>query len=373
MSKVRFITGRPAAFGRWLLVVTVLLVGAQSLGAQENRPAVSGANVFLYLPHINNGLPALTLNPIGRPNSNNQWTVSWSGAAGVTHYELQASHDPDFGTVITTYTPAITSQLVQQTLSFDNLYYYRVRAVSGDNTGPWSNVQSVMGGYRDDFNDPDSGWAMRRTTYLKKVIGLYYQGNYSILATDNLEWGIFSPLRPAPAVPYAIEYRVVLENNKQALGSQGAVFGGDWTGEPCPDYSSEEGLYEHEICFNHFYNTNLIWYIGQGSLLKLILERVDFLQWCPECGGSPMKRGSTDYDAWVEVDPVPNVTAKGWNTWRIEVRADGIKLFANGQQYATMNDSSWVNDPYFGLFVSSSTNEVSSWLVDYYQVSYLDN
>ena len=95
-----------------------------------------------------------------------------------------------------------------------------------------------MGGYRDDFNDPNSGWAMRRTTYLKKVIGVYYQGNYGILATDNYEWGIFSPLRPAPAVPYAIEYRSILENNKWTLASHGAVFGGDWTGEPCPDYSS---------------------------------------------------------------------------------------------------------------------------------------
>jgi hypothetical protein len=164
-----------------------------------------------------------------------------------------------------------------------------------------------------------------------------------------------------------------LENTNWPLSSHGAVFGGDWTGEPCPDYSSLEGLYQHDICFNHFYNTNLIWYIGQGSLLRLILERVDFLQWCPECGGSPMKRGSYNYDDWVVEDPVPNAVAKGWNTWRIEVRSDGIKLFANGQQYATMNDSSWVNEPYYGLFVSSSTNEVSSWLVDYYQVTYLDN
>src|SRR5688500_19006838 len=154
MSEIRFITGRPAAFGRWLLVVTILLVGAQSLRAQENRPATSGANVFLYLPHVSNSLPALTLNPIGRPNSSNQWTVSWSGAAGVTGYELQESHDPDFSTVVTTYSPATTSQLVQPGLSFDNVYYYRVRAVSGGSTGPWSNVQSVMGGYRDDFDDP---------------------------------------------------------------------------------------------------------------------------------------------------------------------------------------------------------------------------
>jgi hypothetical protein len=374
------LTGRPAAFGRWLLMIMVLLMGAQSMGAQESLPADSeesqrpdaGGTLYFYLPHISTGLPAVTLNPIGRPNSNNQWTVSWSGAAGATSYELQESQQPDFS-VATTYTVATTSKLIEQALSFVNVFYYRVRAVSGSSTGPWSNVQSVMGGYRDNFDDPNSGWAMRRTTYLKKVIGVYYNGNYGILATDNYEWGIFSPLRPAPPVPYAIEYRSILENQKWALASHGAVFGGDWTSEPCPDYSSLEGLYEHEICFNHFYNTNLIWYVGNNPVFKLILERVDYLQWCPECGGSPMKRLSNDYDAWVEKDPVPNANPLNWNTWRIEVRADGIKLFANGQQYAEMNDSSWVNDPYYGLFVSSSTNEVSSWLVDYYQVTYLDN
>jgi hypothetical protein len=373
MKKVFLKTGRPAAFGRWLVVLAVLLVGAQSISAQDSQPfGSSGGSIYLYMPHTSYDLPAISLNPIARPNSNNEWTVSWNAGLGVTNYELQESHDPNFGTV-TSYQVAGTSKLIQQILSFNNIFYYRVRAVSGSSSGPWSNVQSVMGGYRDDFNDPTSGWGMRRTTYLKKVIGVYSNGNYGILATDNLEWGIFSPLRPAPAIPYAIEYRSTLENNDQPLGSQGAVFGGDWGGETCPDYSSLPGLYEHDLCFNHFYNTNLIWYIGQGSRLKLILERVDFLVWCPECGGSPMKRLSNDYDAWVEVDPVPNVTPKGWNTWRVEVRNNEIKLFANGQHYATMNDSTWINDPYFGLFVSSSTNEVSSWLVDYYQVTYLDN
>lgn len=86
-----------------------------------------------------------------------------------------------------------------------------------------------------------------------------------------------------------------------------------------------------------------------------------------------MKRLTNDSGSWIDVNPVPNVSANDWNTWRIEVRNNGIKLYANNQLYATSPDTTWVNDPYYGLFVSSSNYEPSRWYVEYYQVTYLDN
>ncbi|MBK9054202.1 MAG: hypothetical protein IPL78_25805 [Chloroflexi bacterium] len=86
-----------------------------------------------------------------------------------------------------------------------------------------------------------------------------------------------------------------------------------------------------------------------------------------------MKRLTNNPGSWVNVNPAPNVSPNDWNTWRIEVRNNGIKLFANGQQYASSPDTTWVNDPYFGLFVSSSTYEPARWYAEYYQVTYLDN
>lgn len=376
MKKLSVLVSRPAAFGRWLLMITVLLLGAQTLSAQESQPVrvqppAGAGNLALYLPLVRTSLPRLTLNPISRPNSNNQWTASWTAGVGVNNYELQESHDAAFSTVAT-YAVTTTSQLVQKFPSLDNTYYYRVRPVAGSLIGDWSNVQFVMGGYRDDFDNPDSGWTMRRTTFLKRIIGIYLNGTYQVEANDGYDWGIFSPLRPAPAPPYVIEYSARAQADTP-LASHGAVVGGDWNGEDCPDYSTLQGLYEHEICFNHFYNTNLIRYIGSTALIKLIFERVDQLVWCPGCGGSPMKRLSDDEDIWVYVDPVPNISANDWNVWRVEVRSDGITLFANGQEYAHMADSTYVNDPYFGLFVSSSELEPSHWRVEYYQVTYLDN
>lgn len=373
--RMKFTREQVLLCGRWCLTLALLLVLTQTMSAQGEepvKPAASGDDVYLYLPIMFTSPPLLTLNPVPRPNSANQWTVSWSdGGSSVTQYELQESHTADFAAV-TTYTGTTTSQAIQHPASLDNSYFYRVRATVPTGTGEWSNVQSVIGGYRDEFNDPNSGWQMRRTTNLDRVWANYTNGNLEIVSEDGFDWGIFSPLRQAPPVPYAIEYFASIDPTVVAA-SHGAVFGGDWNGQPCPDYSSLPGVYEHDICFNHFYNTNLIWYVGQSPALQLIFERVDYLIWCPGCGGSPMKRLTNDPGSWVTVNPVPNASPSSWNSWRVEVRSNGIKLLVNGVEYASSSDTTWINDPYYGLFVSADAYEPGRWVVDYYQVTYLDN
>lgn len=361
--------------GRGFLTLALLFILAQTMSAQESdpvQPAPAGGNIAIYMPLVSSAPPTVTLNSIGRPNSANQWNVTWSdGGANVSQYELQESDSASF-TAVTTYTLTTTSQQIQHPASLDNSYYYRVRAYTPAGITAWSNVESIVGGYRDDFNSANSGWQMRRTTNLDRVWGHYVNGNFEIVSDDGFDWGIFSPLRAAPTPPYAIEYYAKI-GTQTVASSHGAVYGGDWTGQPCPDYSSLPGVYSHTICFNHFYNTNLIWYIGQGSALSLVWERVDYLVWCPSCGGSPMKRLTNNAGSWVYVNPVPNVSPNDWNTWRVEVRGNGTKLFVNNQQYASSADTTWVNDPYFGLFVSTDSYEPGRWLVDYYQVTYLNN
>jgi len=165
-----------------------------------------------------------------------------------------------------------------------------------------------------------------------------------------------------------IEYRTEVANFGN-LVSHGLVFGGDFPGPICPDWSSLPGVYEHELCFNHFYLPNAIWY----GPIKMQFERVDYLVWCPGCDGSPMKRLSNDYSKWFLVDPVGSAVPNGWNTWRVEVRNNGLKLFVNDQQYATSSDTRWVNEPYFGVFGSTDeySNSTTRW--DYVEVRPLDN
>ncbi len=310
----------------------------------------------------------------GRVNGNNEWLVSWTDAPGSTAYELQEAISPDF-VGATSYLVAQNNWLIRQTPSFNNVFYYRARSYISGQASPWSNVISVVGGYRDDFNDVNSGWKIRRTTYLEEV-RTFYEVDRSWLVMqveDAWDWGIASPGRPAPRLPYVIEFDVEPANLANLL-TYGMSFGGDWpsTGGCPSDPDSFDGIYTHTDCFNHFYNTNTIYYGWQ----KLLFERVDSLVWClGSCGGSPMKRIG-DIDSGSAKD-LKGIDPEGWNTWRIEVREDGIKVYAASRgaplllQYE-YDDTRWVNDPYFGVFASADEYSNSTWRFDYVQVMPLD-
>lgn len=310
----------------------------------------------------------------GRVNGNNEWQVSWTDAPGSTAYEIQEAISPDF-VGATSYLVADNELLIRQTPSFNNVFYYRARSFISNQASPWSNTVSVVGGYRDDFNDANSGWKMRRTTYLEEVRS-FYETDRSWLVMqveDRWDWGIASPGRPAPRLPYVIEFDVQPANLANLL-TYGFAFGGDWPSTSgCPsDPNSFDGIYRHTDCFNHFYNTNTIYYGWQ----KLLFERVDRLEWCLQCGGSPMKRLG-DIDSLSAKD-LKGIDPEGWNTWRIEVRADGIKVYvaergAPLQLQYEYDDTRWVNGPYFGVFASTDEYSNSTWRFDYVQVLPLDD
>ncbi len=332
----------------------------------------------VYLPLVFNPPPKLAIT-VTRANSANQWTVSWNnGGSAITAYELQEAQQPDFSDASTIYSGANLQQLISgHAASFNNEYYYRVRAVAGSQSGTWSDTGLGVGAYLDNFTDNTSGWAIRRTTYLEEVRTWYEnhsaaEDNWQLIiqVEDSWDWGISSPLRRAPAPPYAIEYKA-MPANLGNLVSHGAVFGGDWNGQSCPDYSSFDGLYKHNICFNRFYNTNTIWF----SQLKLLFEKVDYLEWRPQDGGSPMKRGSyANFTDWIDKELSPYVSnPDGWNTYRIEVRNSGIKYYVNGNFVTEMLSTQWVDGPYFGVFASTDEYSNSTWRIDYYKVTPLDN
>jgi hypothetical protein len=305
----------------------------------------------------------------GQPNAQNAWGLSWTESLGATGFEIHESPDPNF----TSPTPYVVGQ--QQSLTITkqpspfNVFYYRARSLVGQVAGPWSNVVAVIGGYRDDFDNPGTGWGIRRSTYREEVLGFYEDGRYVMQITDRYDWGIASPLRPAPRLPYAIDF----EARIVSLGfahSGGAVFGGDWTGQNCPPGTSFDEWYRHDECFNHFYNLNGIYY----DQIRLLFERVDRLVWCPDCGGSPMKRvgdipeGGDDYEG---IDP------DDWNHYRVEVRPDVIRVYAaeRGQPLQLQReytDTRWVNSPYFGFFTSTNDWPDSTWRFEYMQVMPID-
>lgn len=339
----------------------------------EVQVADLSASLIQYAPLTIYGLqpePGPVTLTAGRVSSANSWTLSWTESPGASGYEIHESTDPNFATATPILVGAGTSEQVTKEPSPWNVYYYRVRSLVGMKIGPWSNVVRVVGGYVDEFDDPSTGWSMRRSTYREKVNGFYENGKYVMQVLDRWDWGISSPLMPAPRVPYAIDFeaRIVAPAN---LLSFGMVFGGDWNGQTCPPGTSYDEWYRHENCFNHFYNTNSIFF----GPMKLLFERVDYLVWLPNEGGSPMKRGGDITGDNIRI--YQGVDSEGWNRYRIEVRADGIKVYAGerGKDLVLQfeyGDTRWVNDPYFGFFASTDEYNNSTWRFEYLEIMPLD-
>ena len=307
----------------------------------------------------------------GTPTSSNAWTVSWTADPVATAYELQEAHNADFSDAQTIDVGAATSVTLSRGPAKKNVYYYRVRTLVGQQTGPWSNVERVVGGYFDDFEDPLSGWSLRRTTYIEEVHSRYEDGYLVLDVNDRWDWGISSPGTPAPRVPYVIDFHAMIDGGGANLGSFGAVFGGDGPAPNCPMSTTSDGWYLHQDCFNHFYNTNTIFY----GPLKLLFERVDQLEWCLACGGSPLKRlgdiNPGSIKTYKLVDPT------GWNHYRMEVREDIIKVYAaklgfEPELQYTYRDTRYVNNPYFGLFASTDEYTNGIWWFDNFLVAPID-
>lgn len=343
---------------------TIPAVGDEVLTVTEGLSVTGVVTTYtIYLPIV---FKPMVIS-VDSPNSANQWTVSWEENPSATGYVIQQSQDPNFSTIINEVTVGVVDSYQFNTpLSPNNIYYHRAKPIYSGTEGQWSNTVMVIGGYRDDFSDDTTGWSpVRRTTYLEETVAYYGSGseagNLIIIVADRWDWLIASPLKPAPKPPFAIEFRARVHDASNLI-SGGPVFGGDWNGQACPEIGN---VYQTTNCFNHFYNFNMIFY----GPLKLLHEQVDSLFWCPNCGGSPIKRLGPS----TEVDPIlANGPSLEWHTYRIEVRASGVKFFVDNLQKATFSDTTYINEPYFGVFASTDEYNPSIWFFDYYQVKVLD-
>lgn len=302
--------------------------------------------------------PLPTLAPIDGPGVDNDWTLTWSvtDATYVDEYEVQEATDPGFEDATTITTTDATSLEVTKEPSPYHSYYYRVRAIGPSGMSSWSNVEQVIGNYRDEFNDGRTGWTIRRQDTDDIENYSYYNAGHFVLEIDGRwDYGIAAPMQPAPDGAYAIETSVRMESPDN-LHSYGIIFGGDWDGSTCPnsDYSS---------CLNHYYRLNIIWF-GSPDSFKVIFSRIDRHAPINNAG-----RGPTLFERdTVRVNEPPS----GYQVWRIEVRPSGlIRVLVNGNLVEEVIDDTYVDDPYFGVFASTDEYLGSEPWFDWYDVSVL--
>ena len=317
------------------------------------------SDTLLYFPLIFKPVPTPELLAIPRPNSGNQWTVSWNAIDGTAvTYELEEDSSDDFLSPGFYANGASLSRAFSHGASIDNSYCYRVRAAIGGQRSDWSNVECVVGAYYDDMSSSSSGWAIRQEDTDDANNETYYKdGNMVLKIHGRWDFSVASPLRPAPEPPYEIRSRIRL-NKPDNLNSYGLIFGGDWNGTTCPngDFNS---------CFNHYYRLNIIWY-GSKNNLRVRLKRIDYHD--EKEGNAGRGVGLTDYFS-VKVGSPPEKYVE----WRVRVLENGtINIYVNDNLVKSVTDSTYINGPYFGVFAATDEYLGSEPWVDWYSVTPLD-
>jgi uncharacterized repeat protein (TIGR01451 family) len=313
----------------------------------------------VYLPLVLNRWPPIPYAPqlheINKQPLDDVYTLTWSLAASDTPvmYTLQESTSPDLSNP-TNYTSPITSyQIAGKGIG---VYYYRVRGNNIWGPGEWSNTRSAtVLSRQDDFDNPITGWTERRTSspYLDLVTATYSDGRLLTGLRDKFDFAIFSPMFEAPSLPYSIRMRTRIVHTANEV-SYGIVFGSN-DGTYCPVDRSNAG--GSSGCFAHYYRLNVVW----GGYLKCQVKRIEY---------HSAEKGS---GRGTELLPFKNVSDKtlhdGWNTWEIKVYEDGFAVYVNGQLLGWTDDTVYINEPYYGIFISTYEYNSAVFEHEYFHVT----
>jgi len=324
------------------------------------------AGAVIYLPLIFRRWPPIpyapTMNDITFIGTGYDYRVSWdyNGDTGVpdpTEYQLQEATDLSFTQDVTNYTvPATDTPHKDFTDKSGGTYYYRVRGKNAYGYGEWSGVKSVTLGFVYNFTNSTEGWAITRSDEgegwdlpapISKDGQLYH------LVYGKADYSILSPRDTAPAVPYTISGRVDIVNSEYIGGREhpyaaksgmtyGIIFGGN-NASPCPaDRNAPDG------CLSRYYRVLASWDQARGQF-KWSLKRIDYTD-AEHGAGRGVDLIGWRYITGFEYDSL------GWNEWRIEVTddaSDNIKVYMNGHLLGSATDHTYLDEPYFGVFLSS--------------------
>lgn len=321
---------------------------------------------FLYFPMIFKRWPpvpyAPTLNAIANPDQQDDYTVSWAygySEPPVNTYTLQEATNADFTEDVTQYEVTGTSRAF--TDKDAGTYYYRVRGNNTYGPGPWSNVHSVRVAFRDDFDDPGTGWETRRTSApdIDSMEVEYDDGQLITTSDDNYDFGIFSPMVEAPDPPYQIRVRTKLDDGVY-VPTYGIVFGAE-AGDFCP--VERDNAQDDDGCFYHYYRINIP-VNAFGGHIDYEVKRIDRHVDRGKAEGKDLSDGYQSIDGVASWD--------GWNNWKIEVYEDRFRVYVNGKHLGTYHDDKYIDDPLFGLLTDNYEFSPASFKHEYFYVEPLN-
>ena len=312
--------------------------------------------LIAYLPILMQPLPTPTglvsTRPALESDPTYKWTLSWPQVAAGVSYEIQEAQTADFANVIRTYTTSDLTQDVLYPPAPNNLFFYRIRAVSAQTTSDWSESILVIGPYFDGFGSDTTGWKLVREDTDDTNNSVYYRddGHLVVKIGGRWDYAIASSLAYAPDPPYRIDTRVFLDDPDN-LNGWGFIFGADWDGTECPNAA-------YTSCFNRYYRWLTIW---RGSeWMPTQLKRIEEHRESDNAG-----QGTSLLD-WGDVEVIDE---DAYNTWAIEVYPDGrIIVFYDGEKVRETVDTSYITSRHFGLWASTDEYLGSEPWYDYLRI-----
>jgi hypothetical protein len=238
------------------------------------------------------------------------------------------------------------------------VYHYRLASANPRASSAWSAwVSTTVAVIRDDFTNPATAWTVRRTSSPNAYEALtwYIDGRLKTGLHDRWDYAIFSPMLEAPPPPYNIRMatRIIHFAN---LTSYGIVFGGN-RGTLCPPIDrSTSG--DPNGCFFHYYRLNVVW----GGFLKYQVKRIDYHEY-----DKGKARGVTLLgEGYGDISEI--TSDDSWNLWEIKVRDDGFAVYVNDQLVGWTTDTTYIQDPMFGIFTSTDEYNMAEFEHEFYYV-----
>lgn len=333
--------------------------GWNSYGGGEWSNVVQ-VNVTTPVPY------APTLADIDNADGNDSYTLNWSYTDSnftPTSYEVQEATDVDFSVNLRTpCTPGAGTSCAISDKAVGT-YHYRVRGVNAAGAGDWSAVKSatvtsISRNY--NFDNSLEGWGIRRTDEIVDDDGnpipqpVSRNNMLYTMIVGAGDFAIISPMDAAPAVPYTIVTDADIVGDETINGiayspkdqmKYSIMFGANG-GTPCP---ATENTPKNSGCFSHYYRLRVRWDAGNQEALFWALQRIDYHEGDNDQGRPPVTLAEGTLD---------NINANDWHKWRIDVldtSGNNIKVYHgwNDSQIASVRDTTYINDPYFGVQIIS--------------------